>query len=196
MSLPAGTRLGPYEILAPIGAVRLAYSTDGTWIPHNTQEGVFVVVKATNAYVSGCFNEYPWHPDPTGQYAALYRPYHLASLEAPLSRRDRGGQRAMEMVDDRLGDGIGRPPEVVDRDRPAGRGVAARRDEGDDAERERQEHGAPDPHPPLVLGAGRSDGGVEEQQHGARREHQVRQERDRQAAGLEQVCTRSDGHLE
>jgi predicted homoserine dehydrogenase-like protein len=58
---------------------------DGTWIPHNTQEGVFIVVKATNAYVSGCFNEYPWHPDPTGQYAALYRPYHYVGLELNVS---------------------------------------------------------------------------------------------------------------
>ena len=58
---------------------------DGTWIPHNTQEGVFVVVKATNDYVSGCFNEYPWHPDPTGQYAALYRPYHYVGLELNIS---------------------------------------------------------------------------------------------------------------
>jgi predicted homoserine dehydrogenase-like protein len=53
----------------------------GEWIPFNTQEGVFVVVKATNKYVSGCFTEYPWHPDPTGQYAALYRPYHYVGLE-------------------------------------------------------------------------------------------------------------------
>lgn len=57
----------------------------GEWIPFNTQEGVFVVVKATNAYVSGCFTEYPWHPDPTGQYAALYRPYHYVGLELNIS---------------------------------------------------------------------------------------------------------------
>jgi predicted homoserine dehydrogenase-like protein len=57
----------------------------GDWIPFNTQEGVFVVVKATNAYVSGCFTEYPWHPDPTGQYAALYRPYHYVGLELNMS---------------------------------------------------------------------------------------------------------------
>jgi len=57
----------------------------GEWIPFNTQEGVFVVVKATNAYVSGCFSEYPWHPDPTGQYAALYRPYHYVGLELNVS---------------------------------------------------------------------------------------------------------------
>ncbi len=58
---------------------------EGDWIPHNTQEGVFVVVKATNDYVSGCFTEYPWHPDPTGQYAALYRPYHYVGLELNIS---------------------------------------------------------------------------------------------------------------
>ena len=57
----------------------------GEWIPFNTQEGVFVVVKATNAYVSGCFTEYPWHPDPTGRYAALYRPYHYVGLELNIS---------------------------------------------------------------------------------------------------------------
>jgi predicted homoserine dehydrogenase-like protein len=58
---------------------------EGDWIPFNTQEGVFVVVKATNDYVSGCFTEYPWHPDPTGQYAALYRPYHYVGLELNIS---------------------------------------------------------------------------------------------------------------
>jgi predicted homoserine dehydrogenase-like protein len=57
----------------------------GDWIPFNTQEGVFVVVKATNDYVSGCFTEYPWHPDPTGRYAALYRPYHYVGLELNIS---------------------------------------------------------------------------------------------------------------
>jgi predicted homoserine dehydrogenase-like protein len=74
-------------VLAHEGTVDVMSSVkrDGTWIPHNTQEGVFVVVKATNAYVSGCFTEYPWHPDPTGQYAALYRPYHYVGLELNMS---------------------------------------------------------------------------------------------------------------
>lgn len=65
--------------------VMSSVNRDGSWIPHNTQEGVFVVVKATNAYVSGCFTEYPWHPDPTGQFAALYRPYHYVGLELNIS---------------------------------------------------------------------------------------------------------------
>jgi predicted homoserine dehydrogenase-like protein len=58
---------------------------DGTAIPHNTQEGMYVVVKATNDYVARCFDEYPWHPDPTKQYAALYRPYHYVGLELNIS---------------------------------------------------------------------------------------------------------------
>jgi predicted homoserine dehydrogenase-like protein len=58
---------------------------DGTKIPHNAQEGMYVVVKATNDYVASCFAEYPWHPDPTGQYAALYRPYHYIGLELNIS---------------------------------------------------------------------------------------------------------------
>ena len=65
--------------------VMSSYTREGDWIPHNTQEGVFVVVKATNEYVSGCFQEYPWHPDPSGQYAALYRPYHYVGLELNVS---------------------------------------------------------------------------------------------------------------
>ncbi|WP_413317310.1 Gfo/Idh/MocA family oxidoreductase [Agrococcus sp. 1P02AA] len=65
--------------------VMSSYTREGDWIPHNTQEGVFVVVKATNDYVAECFQEYPWHPDPTGQYAALYRPYHYVGLELNVS---------------------------------------------------------------------------------------------------------------
>jgi predicted homoserine dehydrogenase-like protein len=74
-------------VLAHEGSVEVMSSVTrgGEWIPFNTQEGVFVVVKATNKYVSGCFTEYPWHPDPSGQYAALYRPYHYVGLELNIS---------------------------------------------------------------------------------------------------------------
>ena len=74
-------------VLAHEGSVDVMSSVTraGEWIPFNTQEGVFVVVKATNKYVSGCFTEYPWHPDPSGQYAALYRPYHYVGLELNIS---------------------------------------------------------------------------------------------------------------
>ncbi|MCL6549921.1 MAG: hypothetical protein K6T37_02755 [Acidothermus cellulolyticus] len=74
-------------VLAHEGTVDVMSSVtrSGEWIPHNTQEGVFVVVKATNRYVSDCFAEYPWHPDPTRKYMALYRPYHYVGLELNIS---------------------------------------------------------------------------------------------------------------
>lgn len=74
-------------VLANDGSVDVMSSVtrDGDWIPNNTQEGVFVVVEATNDYVASCFTEYPWHPDPTGRYAALYRPYHYIGLELNVS---------------------------------------------------------------------------------------------------------------
>jgi predicted homoserine dehydrogenase-like protein len=74
-------------VLAHEGSVEVMSSVTraGERIPFNIQEGVFVVVKATNRYVSGCFTEYAWHPDPSGRYAALYRPYHYIGLELNIS---------------------------------------------------------------------------------------------------------------
>lgn len=74
-------------VLANDGSVDVMSSVtrEGEWIPNNTQEGVFVVVEATNDYVASCFVDYPWHPDPTGRYAALYRPYHYIGLELNVS---------------------------------------------------------------------------------------------------------------
>ncbi|GAA1488120.1 NAD(P)H-dependent oxidoreductase [Brachybacterium sacelli] len=74
-------------VLAHNGSVDVMSSVtrEGHWIDHNIQEGVFVVVEATNDYVAGCFTEYPWHPDPSGRYAALYRPYHYVGLELGIS---------------------------------------------------------------------------------------------------------------
>jgi len=53
----------------------------GTWLPDHLQEGVFVVVKAPNAYVRSCMAEYAWKADDTHQYVALYRPQHFVGLE-------------------------------------------------------------------------------------------------------------------
>ncbi|MEJ5915295.1 NAD(P)H-dependent oxidoreductase [Pseudokineococcus sp. 1T1Z-3] len=74
-------------VLAREGTVEVMSSVtrEGDLIPHNIQEGMFVVVRATNDYVAGCFGDYPWHPDPTGRYAALYRPYHYVGLELNVS---------------------------------------------------------------------------------------------------------------
>jgi predicted homoserine dehydrogenase-like protein len=54
---------------------------DGKWLPDHLQEGVFVVVKAPNAYVRACMAEYAWKADDTHQYVALYRTQHFVGLE-------------------------------------------------------------------------------------------------------------------
>jgi predicted homoserine dehydrogenase-like protein len=54
---------------------------EGNWLPDHLQEGVFVVVKAPNAYVRECMAEYAWGADDTHQYVAMYRPLHFVGLE-------------------------------------------------------------------------------------------------------------------
>jgi predicted homoserine dehydrogenase-like protein len=58
---------------------------DGSTIPDDLRFGVYVVFAAASDYVSRCFAEYGLATDPTGQYAALWRPYHLIGLEATVS---------------------------------------------------------------------------------------------------------------
>ncbi|MDR1634646.1 MAG: Gfo/Idh/MocA family oxidoreductase [Bifidobacteriaceae bacterium] len=74
-------------VLAHSGSVEVMSSVtpDGKWVRHHTQEGVFVVVKATNQYVADCFKDFPGAASPDGQYCALYRPYHFIGLEANIS---------------------------------------------------------------------------------------------------------------
>jgi predicted homoserine dehydrogenase-like protein len=58
---------------------------DGRPVPRDLRWGVYVVVEAADAYVRRCFAEYGLQTDPTGRYAALYRPYHLVGLELSVS---------------------------------------------------------------------------------------------------------------
>jgi predicted homoserine dehydrogenase-like protein len=58
---------------------------DGRPVPRDLRWGVFVVFEASSDYVARCFPEYGLTTDPTGRYAALYRPYHLVGLEVGLS---------------------------------------------------------------------------------------------------------------
>ncbi|MFT4220899.1 MAG: SAF domain-containing protein [Microbacterium sp.] len=65
--------------------VMSSMTRDGQWVDHHTQEGVFVVVKATNPYVAECLSDFPGCSDETGEYAALYRPHHFVGLEVNTS---------------------------------------------------------------------------------------------------------------
>jgi predicted homoserine dehydrogenase-like protein len=47
--------------------------------------GVYVVFEAASDYVERCFAEYGLKTDPSGRYAALYKPYHLIGLELGIS---------------------------------------------------------------------------------------------------------------
>jgi predicted homoserine dehydrogenase-like protein len=47
--------------------------------------GVYVVFKAPNEYARACFREYGLNTDPSGWYAAMYKPFHLIGLELGIS---------------------------------------------------------------------------------------------------------------
>ena len=47
--------------------------------------GVCVVLKAPNEYARSCFREYGFKTDPSGWYAAMYKPFHLIGLELGIS---------------------------------------------------------------------------------------------------------------
>ena len=61
---------------------------EGRPVPDDLRWGVYVVFKAASDYVAGCFRDYGLATDPTGQYAALWRPYHLIGLELGISVAD------------------------------------------------------------------------------------------------------------
>lgn len=58
---------------------------DGRPVFRDLRWGVYVTFEATSEYVARCFNEYGLVTDPSGQYAAMYKPYHLIGLELGIS---------------------------------------------------------------------------------------------------------------
>ena len=58
---------------------------DGREVAGHLRQGVYVVIEAPNDYAAACFGQYGLHPDPSGRYAAMYKPYHLIGLELNLS---------------------------------------------------------------------------------------------------------------
>ena len=54
---------------------------DGAEVERDLRWGVYVVFAAPSDYVAERFAEYGLVTDPTGRYAALWRPYHLIGLE-------------------------------------------------------------------------------------------------------------------
>ena len=50
-------------------------------IPNDLRWGVYIVVKAKNQYVKNCFKDYGMVTDASGNYSAIWRPYHYIGLE-------------------------------------------------------------------------------------------------------------------
>jgi len=58
---------------------------DGRHVTGDLRWGVYVVFEAPSEYVRACFNEYGLVTDLSGNYAALWKPYHLIGLELGIS---------------------------------------------------------------------------------------------------------------
>jgi predicted homoserine dehydrogenase-like protein len=58
---------------------------DASAVPRDLRWGVYVVLKAPNAYARACFKQYGLKTDASGWYAAMYRPFHLIGLELSIS---------------------------------------------------------------------------------------------------------------
>ncbi len=74
-------------ILERSGMVEVVSSLerDGRPVFRDLRWGVYVVLKAPSAYAADCFRQYGMKTDASGQYAAMYKPYHLIGLELNIS---------------------------------------------------------------------------------------------------------------
>ncbi|MEM8792502.1 MAG: Gfo/Idh/MocA family oxidoreductase [Pseudomonadota bacterium] len=58
---------------------------DGRPVFRDLRWGVYVVFRAPNPYAAACFQQYGLAVDATGEYAAMYKPFHLIGLELGIS---------------------------------------------------------------------------------------------------------------
>ncbi|MGE5523924.1 MAG: NAD(P)H-dependent oxidoreductase [Rhodospirillaceae bacterium] len=58
---------------------------DGRPVFRDLRWGVYVTFAADSDYVQRCFREYGLLTDPSGNYTAMYKPYHLIGLELGIS---------------------------------------------------------------------------------------------------------------
>ena len=74
-------------ILTRKGVVEVAscLRRDGSDVRNSLRWGVFVVLTTDSPYLRTCLKDYGLAMDPSGKYAAMYRPYHLVGMEAPVS---------------------------------------------------------------------------------------------------------------
>jgi len=65
---------GQVEVISSIDLEKNDILNDLRW-------GVYIVIKAKNDYVKDCFKDYGMVTDSTGNYSAIWRPYHYIGLE-------------------------------------------------------------------------------------------------------------------
>ncbi|MGL4440687.1 MAG: NAD(P)H-dependent oxidoreductase [Bosea sp. (in: a-proteobacteria)] len=58
---------------------------DGRPVFRDLRWGVYVILKAPTPYAAACFKQYGLPTDTTGQYASMYKPFHLIGLELSIS---------------------------------------------------------------------------------------------------------------
>jgi predicted homoserine dehydrogenase-like protein len=58
---------------------------DERFVENHLRWGVYVTFTSHSGYATRCFGEYGIATDPSGRYAALWRPYHLIGLEIGVS---------------------------------------------------------------------------------------------------------------
>ena len=65
---------GQVEVISSIDLNKNDIANDLRW-------GVYIVIKAKNEYVKNCFKDYGMVTDSSGNYSAIWRPYHYIGLE-------------------------------------------------------------------------------------------------------------------
>ncbi len=65
---------GQVEVISSIDFEKKDIENDLRW-------GVYIVLKAKNEYVKNCFKDYGMVTDSSGNYSAIWRPYHYIGLE-------------------------------------------------------------------------------------------------------------------
>ena len=84
---PCGTQDLPRVFAGSEGRVEVISSLerDGRQVQGDLRWGVYAVFEGETDYIRRCFSEYGVATDPSGRYAALWRPYHFIGLELGIS---------------------------------------------------------------------------------------------------------------
>ena len=74
-------------ILTHNGQVEVVSSLerDGRPVFKDLRWGVYAVLQAPNDYAASCFKQYGMNTDESGEYSAMYKPFHLIGMELNIS---------------------------------------------------------------------------------------------------------------